>query len=707
MEKKYQLLNSVFGHERFRNFQEEVVDAICAKEDVLTILPTGGGKSLCYQLPNLILGELTVVISPLIALMQDQVLALKELGINALMINSSQSEEENQNVLSQLKNNKCQFLYVAPERFATTSFMQLLHTLNINYFVIDEAHCVSAWGHEFRSEYRNLSRLKEQFPNIPIAAFTATATKVVEADIISNLGLQPKQQFRSKTVRDNLHIQVQPRITNGRNQVVNILQHHKNQSGIIYTFTRKEAEQIASFLQERQYKAKAYHAGLKPEIKNGIFHDFVYEDIDIVVATIAFGMGIDKSNIRFVIHTSMPKTMEGYYQEIGRAGRDGLDSSVYMLYAKSDEVKRKIQIEEVSDATYKQQSLDKLEQMYRYCVSNKCRHKMIAQYFDDQIEPCETLCDNCTKQDVEQVNMSIDAQKFLSAVYRSEQRFGMNHIIDILRGSKNQKLLEFGHDHLSVYGLGKDKAKSEWIAIADRLIDMEALSLGEFRALKISSLGFEVLKQQKEVWMDSDKLGQEIKDETPEKLTVDDEQLLQFKALRTQIAQEKQIPAYMVFGDKTLQHISAKLPQNKEEMLRINGIGEVLFEKYGEIFLSLCQELKPALLVNEENNEVAPKDKAKKLSKTYLETKALIEQGLDLQQLCEHRNLQQNTLLGHIKVLYEHQEITSEHKNDLLSCLEIDPMMKDWIQKGLEMTDLQELRKQLYLYEYLQEVEHG
>ena len=341
MNKKYQILKDIFGHDKFRSFQEDVVDCILNKQDVLTILPTGGGKSLCYQLPTLLMDGVTVVISPLIALMQDQIKALNDLNISAEMISSATSNDENSFTLQKLLNGELKFIYVAPERFSSNEFVGVLQRININYFVIDEAHCVSAWGHEFRAEYRNLDRLKRFFPNTPICAFTATATKKVEADISSSLNLQNPRHFRAKTVRDNLDIKVEPRIANGKTQILNFLKVHKGLCGIIYTFTRKEAESTAEFLSESGYSAKAYHAGLSNDRKNEVFSDFVYEKIDIVVATIAFGMGIDKSNIRFVIHTSLPKTLENYYQEIGRAGRDGEMSYVYMLYSKSDEEKEK------------------------------------------------------------------------------------------------------------------------------------------------------------------------------------------------------------------------------------------------------------------------------------------------------------------------------------------------------------------------------
>lgn len=697
MNNKHKILKDIFGHEHFRSFQEEVVDSIIQKKDVLTILPTGGGKSLCYQLPTLLMDGVTVVISPLIALMQDQVKALNDLNIKAEMISSSQTNDENSFTMQKLLEGKLKFIYVAPERFTSNEFIAVLQRININYFVIDEAHCVSAWGHEFRAEYRNLDKLKRFFPDTCIAAFTATATKKVEADIASSLKLNDAKHFRAKTHRNNLDIKVEPRITNGRKQILNFLKTHKGLCGIIYTFTRKEAESTAQFLCENGYSSKAYHAGLNPSIKDEVYDDFVYEKIDIVVATIAFGMGIDKSNIRFVIHTSLPKTLENYYQEIGRAGRDGDMSYVYLLYSKADEVKRKIQIEDAIDTGYKQTGLDKLEAMYRYCVSNNCRHKIIASYFEDEIDDCKTLCDNCTKGEIEQVDVSVDAQKFLSAVYRSEQRFGTNHIIDILRGSKNQKLLEFGHDRLNVYGLGSDKSKNEWIAIADKLIDIKAVNLGEFRVLKISGLGMQILKGKEKLLIDSDKLGiaQKFEEENIQ-LSFDEKLYEKFKNLRRELAQEYEVPAYVIFGDKTLKELASKLPLTKEDMLDINGVGLVKFEKYGKSFLSLCKSIK-----EEFGEKLEDKIPLKKLTKTYLETFELIQDEKTLEEISQIRDLSITSILSHISLLFEHGKISKEKKTKLLEPLTIPSEIQQWIQTGLEYESLKELRKYLYLYEYL------
>ncbi len=697
MNTKHKILKDIFGHDSFRSFQEEVVDTILAKKDVLTILPTGGGKSLCYQLPTLLMEGTTVVISPLIALMQDQIKALNDLNISASMISSATSHDENTLTLQKLLQGELKFVYVAPERFSSNDFVGVLQRININYFVIDEAHCVSAWGHEFRAEYRNLGRIKQFFPHTCIAAFTATATKKVEADIAQSLNLNAPKHFRAKTIRDNLHISCEPRLGNGKNQILSFLKSHKGLCGIIYTFTRKEAESTAYFLQENGYSAKAYHAGLSTEVKNGVFNDFVYEKIDIVVATIAFGMGIDKSNIRFVLHTSLPKTLENYYQEIGRAGRDGDVSYVHMLYSKNDETKRKIQIDEALDNTYKTTALEKLETMYRYCISNQCRHKLIASYFEDSIDECKILCDNCTKGEVELVDISIEAQKFLSAVYRSGQRFGVNHIIDILRGSKNQKVLEFAHEQLSVYGLGSEISKNQWIAIADKLIDIEAITLGEFRALKLHQLGFDILKGHQKVFIQSDTFNiEQKKTEEVVEQSVDELIYERFRTLRKEIALSHEVPAYVIFGDKSLKELAFKLPTNKEEMLRINGVGEVKFEKYGESFIKLCLSIK-----KEFEQQLEQKVPLKKLTKTYLDTFELLQAAKSVEDIAMIRDLGVSTIISHINLLCEHQKISAQKRTELLKPLEIPQEIKQWIEEGLQKQNVRELRQYLSLYEHL------
>ncbi len=588
---KMEVLEKVFGFNAFRSFQEEAVDALLSGRDLLMILPTGGGKSLCYQLPSLLMEGVTVVISPLIALMQDQVRGLEENAIPAATINSDMPDEARAEVFEKLKKGEIKLLYVAPERLGANGFIPFLQSLKINFFVIDEAHCVSEWGHEFRADYRKLGILKEQFPDTPVAAFTATATPKVEEDMIEALQLTDPLRIRAKVFRENLTIRAQKRVSNGRTQLLNFLEKHKNESGIIYTFTRKETEQLAAFLQSRNINARAYHARLEPEEKASVMKDFMRDRVDIVVATIAFGMGIDKSNIRFVVHTSLPKTIENYYQEIGRAGRDGLQSETLLLYTKADEIQKRELIDGALTDTYKEVLYAKLQSMYRFALSSSCKHRLLAVYFGDEGENCGDRCDSCLRGEVAQHDISKEAQMFLSAIYRTGERFGQNHIIDILRGSHAQNILKFGHDKLSVFGIGEGRNKNEWGMIADRLFELEVIGLGEHRALKLIPKAVDILKGKEAVWIDEDKLGniRRVKrSEVPEER---DENFEAFRKLRLQIATKADLPAYMVFSDKTLQALASRLPQTREEMLEVNGIGEVKYERYGEAFLELSREL--------------------------------------------------------------------------------------------------------------------
>lgn len=587
------LLKSVFGHDSFKNYQEQAVEAILKKRDLITILPTGGGKSLCYQLPSLMMDGVTVVISPLIALMQDQVYALKKNGIKAEMINSSQDFNDIEEIISRLLANDIKLLYIAPERLSANGFIELLKRLDINFFVIDEAHCVSEWGHEFRADYRNLSMLKEIFPDVNIAAFTATATHKVQEDILSTLKLENPLALRAKTLRENLTISSVQRLGNGRTQLLDFIAKHKSKCGVIYAFSRKDVESVAGFLKTKGVRVGAYHAGFSSDVRERVYKEFMYEDVDIIVATIAFGMGIDKSNIRFVVHMSMPKTIENYYQEIGRAGRDGLAAETLLLYSKGDDLKMRSFIDVLENREYKELLYNKLKRMYSYANSSECRHKLIAKYFDDGIESCEYICDNCRRGSVEKVDITIEAQKLLSGIYRCEQRFGLAHVIDVLRGSKGKKILDFSHDKLSVYGKGDDISKDIWSAIGDRLFELDAIEIGEFRAIKLKKYGVDILRGNVRVEIDKHKMSlkpTKVKKESND--SVDDEIFEKFRTLRASIAARDEVPAYIVFSDKTLVDFIAKLPQTKEEILDVNGVGEVKYERYGEEFLELCREIK-------------------------------------------------------------------------------------------------------------------
>ena len=587
---KLETLEHYFGHSAFRPLQEEVVDAILAKQDVLMILPTGGGKSLCYQLPTLLMEGITVVVSPLLALMHDQVVALKENGIAAEMLSSMQDLEESQQIEARLRAGEIKLLYVAPERLTNAYFLNLLHQLPINFFVIDEAHCVSEWGHEFRENYRRLSLLKEQFSTTPIAAFTATATHAVESDIASNLALQNPKRVRGSLFRENLTIHAKHRIKDGRGQLMEFLKLHTDESGIIYTLSRKSTEAVAHFLQTKGIEAKAYHAGLPTEEKNCTYADFVADKVQIVVATIAFGMGIDKSNIRFVVHMTMPKTLENYYQEIGRAGRDGVASETLLLFSAQDIVQQKMFIEDLPETPYKQHAFNKLDSMVRFANSENCRHQSIAAYFDDRIDSCGTKCDNCTAPESEKVDITTASRMLLSTILRTDQNFGLHYVVDVLKGSKEQRVLQNGHDTLSVYGIGKEYSKSQWLTIGDKLLELNAVEVGEFKVYKLTPFGIEVIKGAHTIELKKERLSVQ-KAEPKKRVTYfddyDTEVYDKLRDLRTQIASEKGIPPYIVFSDKTLKDLSVKVPQDKEEMLQVHGIGEVKFERYGNEFLAL------------------------------------------------------------------------------------------------------------------------
>ena len=595
MDKTYQLLHSVFGHHHFRANQEEAVNAILARRDIMMILPTGAGKSLCYQLPSLVMEGLTVVISPLLALMHDQITALSAFGIKAAMISSMQSPSEIQETMQACRKGELKLLYVAPERLKGESFLNFLQTLSINFFVIDEAHCVSEWGHEFREDYRQLFRLKHYFPNTPIAAFTATATKIVEHDILHQLSLVNPLIIRAKVERDNLSIKAEYRNSNGRDQLLSFLSAFKNESGIIYTLSRKETESLALFLNTHKILAKAYHAGLPTEEKNETFRAFLNDEIEVVVATIAFGMGIDKSNIRFVAHMSLPKTIENYYQEIGRAGRDGLPSSTLLLFSNSDIVEHKRRISEQPASEYQKVAYEKLDAIAKFASSQVCRHQQIATYFDDTILTCKTRCDNCTDGEKQSVDISHEALKLLSSVYRTGQRFGLQYVVDVLMGSTNEKIVQNGHQTLSVFGIGNDKTKAQWLSIGDRLMELEALKVGEYRVVSLSEFGAQIIKQRLHVSIHAKRLEERKKASKKAKQVITGTFELstfeRLRALRSEIAKENGIPPYVVFSDKTLKEMAEKLPHDKEAMLDISGVGEVKFERYGEAFLELCAKL--------------------------------------------------------------------------------------------------------------------
>jgi len=590
------ILENQFGFNSFRPLQEESIEAIISKRDLLTILPTGGGKSLCYQLPALFFTEqLAVVISPLIALINDQVLGLTQNGIKADKLTSELTQNEISDVYRRLYKKEISLLYVSPERANIDSFKSLLGDLDISFIVIDEAHCVSEWGHEFRPDYRRLHFIKEEFPHIPIAAFTATATSRVADDIVSSLRLENPQRLKGSFFRDNLVLNVKKRVDNGRAELANFLKNYENECGIVYTFTRKETMELTKFLNSRGFDALAYHAGLPSELRRGTQDKFIRDETKIIVATIAFGMGIDKSNVRFVVHMDLPKSMESYYQEIGRAGRDGLKSECLLLYSMGDVVKKSELMNSIEDERYKNYAKNKIEELYAYANSRVCRHKSVVGYFEESIDECETLCDNCQKEDVEELDISKEARMLLSTIYRTGQNFGKAHIIDILRGSKNTKVLDNGHDKLSVYGIGDEITKASWSLIADKLFELKALRRGEFRELVLTAFGVDVLKGKEKVSVDEEIFQKRDKKVSLVKKDIDfehkDEHFEALRELRSEIANKDGVPAYIVFSDATLKEMASSLPSDEESFLDINGVGQVKLERYGKQFMDKIRDM--------------------------------------------------------------------------------------------------------------------
>jgi ATP-dependent DNA helicase RecQ len=592
-EQKYKILKETFGFSGFRNLQEEAVDAILGGRDLAMLLPTGGGKSLCYQLPSLVMKGVTIVVSPLIALMQDQVIALKELGVEAQMISSAQSQQELQEVYAKARSGEVKLLYIAPERLANEYFVSILKTLQINFFVIDEAHCISEWGHEFRDDYRRLGELRVNFPKVSIAAFTATATTKVREDMLSQLRLKNPLILRAPVLRKNIKITVRQRDTNWRLELMEILKRHDGESGIIYAFSRKETEELAEFLVKKGFKAASYHAGMNSQDRQRVHKSFLNDDTQIIVATVAFGMGIDKGDIRFVVHTSLPKTIENYYQEIGRAGRDGVDSEAVLFYSGADFYNRKRMVEDGLDSDYKEMGLQKLKAAMDFASAEECRHRLIASYFDDEVAECDDKCDNCLEPDAIKLDITVQAQKFLSAVYKTGERFGAGYISEVLCGESSEKILSNIHEQLSVFGIGKDFGKKEWGTIAKRLVELAMLEPDEYKSLKITTDGAEVLRGKRSVFIRQERLKPtKAAQKTKEYGMLKPTNFTEFKELRAKIAKENKIPAYIVFGDKTLYEMAEKLPSTREEMLEISGVGAVKFERYGELFLNLADSLK-------------------------------------------------------------------------------------------------------------------
>ena len=603
-------LKKHFGYTSFRPLQAEIIDEFCAGRDTVVLMPTGGGKSLCYQLPALAFAGTTVVISPLISLMKDQVDALNANGIRATFLNSSVDGAELNNRMEKASAGEYKLLYMAPERLSVPGILDWLQTCNVTALAIDEAHCISQWGHDFRPDYRNLKSFRKSFPTIPIIALTATATPQVKDDIIKELKLKKPKTFVSSFYRQNLEIKVMPK-KNELQKIISILKKYQDESCIVYCFSRKDTESLAEILQEEGFSAGAYHAGLEATKRASIQDDFIHDRINIITATTAFGMGIDKPDVRLVIHRTFPKTLEGYYQEIGRAGRDGLPSECVLLYSAGDKIKLDYFLGMVSNEVERQKELDNILEVMRYAEGRSCRWVSLISYFGETpaITTC-TTCDVC-KSGSDTVDATEITQKILSGILKTGNRFGRAHVVKVLRGSKEKKVLEYGHDELSVWGILSDSSEGVLNEVFMQLLANGFIRKndGEYPTFAVGTPGREFLTKKATVQLprvQDDMLLSETDPVTPhsrkskakkparkskvsEVINTDEACFAVLKDLRTKLAAEKGVPAFIIFGDASLHDMSYKKPQTKTEFATIHGVGEKKLKEYGDIFIEVIR----------------------------------------------------------------------------------------------------------------------
>jgi len=589
------ILKQTYGYGQFRGQQAEIIDHVVQGGSAFVLMPTGSGKSLCYQIPSLCREGVGVIISPLIALMQDQITALEQLGISAGAINSGMPYGEVLRVRQKLENNQLDLLYVAPERLVMEEFLELLDQVNIALFAIDEAHCVSQWGHDFRPDYTALSLLARRFKGIPRIALTATADKATRKDIVDRLKLGDGKTFVGGFDRPNIHYSILER-NNPKKQVFDFIKNnHSGDSGIIYCISRKKVEDMAEWLQGKDINALPYHAGLTPQVRSRNQDRFLREDNIIIVATIAFGMGIDKPDVRYVAHMNIPKSIEAYYQETGRAGRDGLPSNAYMIYGMDDAAMQRNWIEN-SEAPDIQKRIEnqKLNALLGLCEAAICRRQILLEYFDDTGEPCGN-CDTCDTKP-ETFDGTIAAQMALSAVFRTGQRFGMVYVVDVLMGKVDDRIKRFGHDKQSTFGIGDKLSKNEWQNIFRQLVSQNLLmvDVNEHNGIKITEKGFLFLKKKESVNFRKLTEKQKAKKEKSgkkSKVVLDndlDQSLYEnLRTARQLMAKKRRVPAYVIFNDKTLIELAQERPQSFEEMLGISGIGEAKLKKFGQTLLDV------------------------------------------------------------------------------------------------------------------------
>ncbi len=648
-------LNSVFGYESFRPLQEEVIGEVLKKKDALVIMPTGGGKSLCYQIPALLFDGITIVVSPLISLMKDQVEQLHQFDIPAVYLNSMLSPEEYRQNIALLRRGEVKLLYLAPETLLMPRTRNLLSELKVDCFTIDEAHCISEWGHDFRPEYRQLSEVRNDFPDAACLALTATATPRVQEDIKNILKLEDSETYISSFDRKNLFLKIADK-ENPLDQVLDFLYTRKNQSGIIYCFSRRQVDELYVDLKKEGHSVKPYHAGLSERVRNRNQEAFIKDDVSIIVATVAFGMGINKPDVRFVIHYDMPQNIESYYQQIGRGGRDGLRSDCLLLFSYADTQKIRYFINQ-KEGEEKNVAEQHLRSLLNYLEAGECRRKPLMQYFGESYtrEECG-MCDNCLVEDADVEDLTVQAQKFLSCVVRTGERFGGTHIADVLRGSKAQKILDKGHDELSTYGIGTDWSKNQWVQLSRLLIRQGYLQKDkEYGSLMLTAQARSVLDGSEKVFGMLDRTAATVDGKASGRTSSDvenkyDEHLFErLRNRRKELADEKGIPPYTIFPDTTLMEMSYYYPQDEDSMLHIYGVGSAKQKKYGDTFMHIIREYCQENNIEERSQSLRKRAQKSSGSAKHVHISEAFNEGQSIAHLAEEHGVKEVTILKHLK----------------------------------------------------------
>ncbi|MFT2007698.1 DNA helicase RecQ [Pontibacter sp. 13R65] len=639
-------LKLYFGYDQFRPMQEQIITNVLAAKDVVVLMPTGGGKSICFQVPAVVMPGVCVVVSPLIALMKDQVEALLVNGIPAAYLNSSQNAQDQYEIENQCLNGQLKLLYVSPEKLLSAGFFSFLKRLKISLFAVDEAHCISAWGHDFRPEYTQLRALKQQFPQVPVIALTATADRLTQKDIQEQLQLQQPEVFIASFDRPNINLSVKP----GRDRykrILDFLDRHRGQPGIIYCLSRNSTESLAGKLKREGYNATYYHAGMSANQRAKAQEDFLRDNVQLVCATIAFGMGIDKSNVRWVIHYNLPKNIESYYQEIGRAGRDGSKSDALLFYSYADVMNLRSMLQE-GESKQTELQLVKLERMQQFAEAAICRRRILLQYFGENHGKNCGNCDICRNPPTT-FDGTLIAQKALSAIARTQEKANMGLLIDVLRGSRSSQVLQSGFDKIKTYGAGRDVNSMEWQRYLHQMINagLVEMAYDQNYSLKLTEQSRQVLFENRKVELvkfeEVKQVEAPILKARPKKELIKDALFDKLRALRKRIADENNVPPYVVFTDTTLQEMSAEKPTNRLAMLAIGGVGAQKFERYGEEFINEIIQF----MTGEQN-------KGNKIKgATHLVTFDAYQQGLSPEQIAEQRQLNPVTVYSHLATLYE------------------------------------------------------